>query len=67
MAMGMPNCPVNPTGSVSQKSARILTEYGIIQCEKIMKYLILNTNNIALRIIARANNSDLHHRPGEMY
>jgi hypothetical protein len=48
----------NPTGC--------LQRYVVLQYERMIKYFILNTDNVVLQIIAREHNFDFHRRSREM-
>jgi hypothetical protein len=50
-----------------QKSDTCLQGNVILQYERTRKYSILNTNNIALQIIASEHNFDFHRRPREIF
>jgi hypothetical protein len=66
MVMGMRNRLWKRRGSIGKNLTGCLQRYVFLQYERMIKYLILNTNNIVLQIIPRENNFDSHRRPREM-
>jgi hypothetical protein len=58
MAMGMRNRLVKRRGGIDENETGYLQRYVVRQYERIIKYLILNTNNVALQIIPSEHNFD---------
>jgi hypothetical protein len=65
IAMGMRNRLSKPRGSIGNNMTGRLPRYVVLQYERIIKYLILNTNNAAFQIIHRDHNFAFHRRPEE--
>jgi hypothetical protein len=57
---------VETAGSIDKNLTGCLQRYVVLQYERMIKYLILNTNNIVLQIIPSEHNFDFHRRRGEI-
>jgi hypothetical protein len=60
IAMGMINRLSKWRGSIDKNLTGCLQRYVVLQYERTIKYLILNTNNIVLQIISSEHNFDFH-------
>jgi hypothetical protein len=66
IAMGMTNRLSKPLESIDKNLTGCLQRNMVLQYERTIKYLILNTNDIVLQIIPSEHNFDFHCRPGEI-
>jgi hypothetical protein len=67
MAMGMRNRLSKRRGGIDGNLTGCLQGYVVLQYERTIKYLILNTNNIVLQIIPGEHNFDFHRTDREKY
>jgi hypothetical protein len=66
IAMGMRNRLSKARGSIDKNLTGCLQRYIVFQYERMIKYLILNTNNVAFQIIPNEHNFDFHRGPREI-
>jgi hypothetical protein len=69
MAMGMKNQLLKPDEWIHEDLTGCLQRYVVLQYERMIKYLILNTNNVAFQTILREHNFDFdfHCRSREIF
>jgi hypothetical protein len=62
MVMGMKNRLSKPRTSTDKNITGWLQRYVVLQYERMIQYLILNTNNIVLQMIPSEHDFDFHRR-----
>jgi hypothetical protein len=66
IAMGITNWLSKPREPINKNLTGCLQRYVILRYERMRKYLIFNTNNIAFQILPREHHFDFHRRPGKI-